>query len=97
MYQVKENGLGKKVCNADGVTILSTDLSQYKLKRLFKINCEFIEYVEQQQGKAPEQGQSTNNASTSSSGKQSEENTTDNSSSRSTGRKQRSGKGAKKS
>ncbi|NQY30437.1 MAG: hypothetical protein HRT69_13310 [Flavobacteriaceae bacterium] len=49
MYIVKEIGLGKKVCNLDGVTLLSDSLSQKKLKRLHELNCEFIEYGEQQE------------------------------------------------
>jgi len=48
MYQIKEIGVGKKVCNADGVTHLYHTLSQAKLKRLFSLNCEFIEYVKRE-------------------------------------------------
>ena len=47
MYIIKENGIGKKVCNQDGCTLLYHTLSQTKLKRLFTLNCEFIEYAEQ--------------------------------------------------
>jgi hypothetical protein len=46
MYRIKEIGIGKKVCNSDGVTYLLPNLSQKKLKRLLTLNCEFIEYVE---------------------------------------------------
>jgi len=47
MYRIKESGLGKKWCG-DGIIILSTDLSQTKLKKLFKANCEFVEQYEQE-------------------------------------------------
>lgn len=49
MYKVKTEGLGKLVCNQDGCTPLTDSLSQRKLKRLFTLNCEFIEYVEEEQ------------------------------------------------
>lgn len=46
MYSIIEKGLGKKVCNQDGCTLLTESLSQAKLKRLFKLNCEFVSYAE---------------------------------------------------
>ena len=96
MYQIKKIGLGKKVCNSDGVTHLYPTLSQKKLKRLFTLKCEFIEYVEQQEGKAQKSEQSTNDKREyPTSGKQTES-AKDNSTS-TTRRKQNSRKRAKKS
>lgn len=43
MYRLKESGIGKKWCG-DEVIILTKDLSQRKLKKLFNKNCEFVEY-----------------------------------------------------
>lgn len=94
MYIIKDKGLGKKVCNSDGVTHLYPTLSQKKLKRLFTLKCEFIEYVEQQEGKAQKSEQSTNSEYPTS-GKQTES-AKDNSTS-TTRRKQNSRKRAKKS
>ena len=49
MYSINERGIGKKVCNQDGATLLPDSLSQNELKRLHELNCEFIEYGEQQE------------------------------------------------
>jgi hypothetical protein len=92
MYQVKTEGIGKLVCNCDGCTPLTDSLSQAKLKRLFTLNCEFIEYVEQQKGKASESKQSTNSEYPTS-GKQNKKNNGVSTS----GRKQNARKGRKKS
>lgn len=43
MYKLKESGIGKMWCG-DEIIILSQDLSQRKLKKLFNKNCEFVEY-----------------------------------------------------
>ena len=87
MYQVKEIGIGKKVCNADGITHLYHSLSQRKLKRLLQLNCEFIEYAERE----PKREETTQCEEV-----PAKESAKDNSTS-TTRRKQRSGKRAKKS
>ena len=43
MYKLKDSGVGKKWCG-DEVIILSHELSQRKLKKLFSKNCEFVTY-----------------------------------------------------
>jgi hypothetical protein len=93
MYQVKLEGIGKLVCNCDGCTPLTDSLSQNKLKRLFTLNCEFIEYVKTEEAEASE---STNDKSSTPSGGKHIESKKDKSSSTSR-RKQRTGIGAKKS
>lgn len=47
MYKVKESGKGKKYCSQLGIHILTDELSQRVLKKLFKYNCEHIEQYEQ--------------------------------------------------
>ncbi len=47
MYKVKESGKGKKYCSQLGIFILTDELSQRVLKKLFKYNCEHIEEYEQ--------------------------------------------------
>ena len=44
MYKIKESGKGKKYCSQLGIFILTDELGQRVLKKLFKINCEHIEY-----------------------------------------------------
>ena len=45
--RIKESGIGKKWCG-DEIIILSENLSQAKLKKLLKANCEFVEQYEQE-------------------------------------------------
>ena len=45
--RIKESGIGKKWCG-DEIIILSENLSQAKLKKLLKANCEFVEEYEQE-------------------------------------------------
>lgn len=47
MYRLKESGIGKKWCG-DEIIILTNELSQRKLKKLFSRNCEFVEYYEKE-------------------------------------------------
>ena len=47
MYKVKESGKGKKYCSQLGIHILTDELSQRVLKKLFNYNCEHIEEYEQ--------------------------------------------------
>jgi len=88
MYRVIEKGLGKLVCNCDGCTPLTDSLSQTKLKRLFTLNCEFIEYVETKTIKREETEKPTEVPAT-------EESATDKGTSTKR-RKRNSGKGTKK-
>ena len=87
MYNINEKGIGKKVCNQDGATLLSDSLSQNELKRLHELNCEFITYVKQQ--KREETEKPTEVPAT-------KESPADNSTG-STGRKQDGRKGTRKS
>ena len=87
MYSIKEIGIGKKVCNQDGATLLSDSLTQKELKRLHELNCEFINYAKQQ--KREETEKPTEVPAT-------EENASDNSSG-SKGYKRNPRKGTKKS
>jgi len=47
MLRIKESGIGKKWCG-DEVIILTDKLSQTKLKKLLKANCEFVEEYEKE-------------------------------------------------
>jgi hypothetical protein len=85
MYRIKESGLGKKWCG-DGIIILTHELSQRKLKKLFNARCEFIEEYEQE----------TTSEETETSSSTAKENTADKSNGGNNGHKSNTRKGSKK-